>query len=157
MNNRETNHLASHLENTLNGEPWFGRSVFTLLSEVDASKAYKRPAGNSHSLADIVYHMITWASFTEKRLQRNREEDMAAFEKIDWRELDPNVHTWENAIKELKTIHENIIRLIRENDDSFLDEKVDYREYNFRFLVTGLTEHNIYHLGQVAYLMKLLS
>lgn len=157
MNNRETNHLASHLENTLTGEPWFGRSLFSLLGDVDPTKAYQRVSNCPHSPADLLYHMITWASFTEKRLMREKNDDMAAFEKLDWREIDPQKHPWEEGVAEFRRLMEHIILLVREKEDSFLDEKVDFREYNFRFLITGLTEHNIYHLGQLAQIMKMLS
>jgi len=30
------------------------------------------------------------------------------------------------------------------------------REYNYRFLLNGLMQHNIYHLGQIAFLKNLL-
>jgi len=46
---------------------------------------------------------------------------------------------------------------LEKRDDEFLKEMVDYRKYDFRFLLNGLMQHNIYHLGQVAYLKKLLS
>ena len=58
---------------------------------------------------------------------------------------------------EFKAIHKKIINLLKKRDDAFLHEIVDYRKYDFRFLINGMIEHNIYHLGQIAYLNKLLS
>ena len=49
-----------------------------------------------------------------------------------------------------------IIAGLKKKDDAFLKEIVDYRKYNFRFLINGMIEHNIYHLGQIAYLNKIL-
>jgi hypothetical protein len=60
-------------------------------------------------------------------------------------------------VKQLKEAHEQIINLLRHKDDGFLSEMVDFRKYNFRFLLNGLIQHNIYHLGQIAYVKKLLS
>ena len=81
---------------------------------------------------------------------------MAGFEKLDWRTIDPKVHTWEKGLKEFKKIHKEIVELLNQEDDAFLKGVVDYRDYNFRFLLNGLIQHNIYHLGQVAYVKKLL-
>jgi uncharacterized damage-inducible protein DinB len=153
--------LISRIENINSGEPWFGRAVYTILDEVDPKKAFIKPSwpGGSegeHSLADILYHMITWADFTLKRIQKEKKYDLAASEALDWRSIDPRVQTWKKGLTEFKTIHKNIISELKKKDDDFLHEIVDYRKYNFRFLINGMIEHNIYHLGQVAYLKKLL-
>ena len=83
--------------------------------------------------------------------------DMSAFEKMDWRELNPKLHTRKKALAEFKAIHKKIIALLDKKDDDFLLEIVDYRKYNYRFLLNGMIEHTIYHLGQVAYLNKMLA
>ncbi len=156
MNKKTIAHIR-HMEDVANGQPWFGRAVFELLKEVDTSKVFTRPAGKEHSMIEILYHMITWLSFAEQRILGNREQDLKTFEKLDWREIDPAVYSWEKGIAELNTIHQNIISLLKKKEDKFLEEKVDYREYNFDYLLTGVTEHTIYHIGQIAYINKLLS
>jgi uncharacterized damage-inducible protein DinB len=154
---KETDYIITSIRAVLEGQPWFGRSVMELLRETDLATVYKKPNENSHSLIELLYHMITWAEFTLKRLEKDMEKDLAAFEKLDWREIDPSEHTWEKGVAQFKVTHDLIIDLLetKENDD-WLKEKVDYREYNFRFLVLGLIQHDIYHIGQIAYLQKLL-
>lgn len=149
--------LIRSLEVSLSGQPWFGRSVYELLGEVDKSKVYVKPNHSEHSLIELLYHMNTWADFTLRRLQGDKEHDLTASEELDWREIDPSKHTWEQGIEEFKSIHEKIVALLQTRDDEFLKEIVDYKQYNFRFLVNGLIQHNIYHLGQIAYLNKLLT
>ena len=83
---------------------------------------------------------------------------MKAIEKMDWRGIDPKIHTWKKGMEQLKTIHSKIIELLKQKtDDSFLSGIVTIREYNYRFLLNGLIQHNIYHLGQIAYLKKMLN
>jgi uncharacterized damage-inducible protein DinB len=154
--NKEINSLIRRIENVNGGEPWFGRAVYTILEEVDPKKIYEKPKGSEHSLIELLYHMITWASFTLDRLEKNKISDLAAAESLDWRTIDPKVHTWKKGVAEFKSIHKKIIALLKKKDDIFLKEIVDYRNYNYHFLVNGMIEHNIYHLGQVAYLKKLL-
>ncbi len=160
--NKEVQSIARTIQNILNGQPWYGRAVYEILTEVDVSKVYTKPNGTEHSLIELLYHINTWAEFTLKRIEGTKEEDVGAAEKKDliaigWREIDPAIHTWENGVAELKSLHEKIIALLQTKDDVFLKEIVDHHQYNFRFLLNGLIQHNIYHLGQTAYLNKLLS
>ena len=155
--NKELESIIRNLENTLDGTPWYGRPVYALLREVDPSIVYKKPSPNSHSLADLLYHMLTWAEFTLKRIEKDNSQDLETFEKVDWREIDPAVHDWDEGLAALIATHQQIIAHLQTKDDFFLSETVDYRQYNFRFLLNGLIQHNIYHAGQIAYAMKLLS
>lgn len=154
--NKEVQSIIRNLENILSGEPWFGRAVYPILEEVETSRVYINPGNSGHSLIELLYHMITWADFTLKRLEKDDDMDLAAFEKMDWRVINPKIHTWKKGLTEFKAIHKKIATLLKKKDDSFLKEKVDYRKYNFRFLLNGLIQHNIYHLGQIAYVKKML-
>ncbi|MFT3932696.1 MAG: DinB family protein [Chitinophagaceae bacterium] len=152
--NTEIQSIISNLQAVLNGQPWYGRSMYEILEEIDSAQVYERP-NNNHSLIDLLYHMLTWAEFVRQRIAKEKVADMAAFEALDWRPIDPAIHTWQIGLKALKKTHKQIVDLLQTKEDTFLEEKCDYREYNFRFLLNGLIQHNIYHLGQIAYLHKL--
>lgn len=148
--------IIQRLENVNTGEPWFGRAIFIILDEVDVKKVYIKPNNSEHSMVELLYHMITWADFTLKRIEKDKINDLAMAKQLDWREINPKIHTWTRGLAEFKAINKKIIALLKKKDDAFLEEKVDYRKYNFDFLVKGMTEHNIYHLGQIACLNKML-
>lgn len=154
--NKEIQYIIASLQRTLEGEPWYGRPVVTMLQEIDPAMAYKKPGKNAHSLADLLYHMITWAEFTLARLKGDQQKDDNYFEPIDWRPIDPAVQTWQQGVKQFKDLNDQIISILQQKDDNLLKEMVDFRQYNFRFLLNGYIQHNIYHIGQVAYLKKLL-
>jgi uncharacterized damage-inducible protein DinB len=155
--NKEIQAIISGLQNILEGQPWYGKSAYHLLEEIDEANIYIKPNHNSHSLADLLYHMLTWAEFTQNRIEKEPIPDIAAFEVSDWRLIYPAVHNWQKGLAALKASHHKIIDLLQTKDDSFLEEKCDYRKYDFRYLLNGLIQHNIYHLGQVAYVNKLLA
>ena len=154
---KEVDYIVTGLRSILEGEPWYGKSVMKILQDVDSSMVYKKPNEKSHSLIELLYHMNTWADFTLKRLEKDEEKDLESFEKLDWRKIDPHEHSWEKGMAQFKVTHDLIIELLGTKEDEFLSEKVDYREYNFRFLLHGIIQHDIYHIGQIAYIMKLLS
>lgn len=154
--NKEVQSIIRNLQNVHSGQPWFGKPVHALLEEVNPATVYRRPNNTGHSLIDLLYHMITWAGFVLKRVEGETEKDPAAFEKLDWRIIDPAVHSWEKGVEEFKSIHSTIIKLLESKEDDFLKEKVEDREFNFRFMLNGLIQHNIYHAGQIALLKKIL-
>ncbi len=153
---KELQSFIRRIENANSGQPWFGRAVYSILDEIYPKKVFTRPGGTEHSMIELLYHMITWANFTLKRIEKDDDMDLVTFEKMDWREIDPKVNTWKKGLAEFKSTQKKIISRLNKKDDAFLKEIVDYRKYNFRFLINGMIEHNIYHLGQIAYLNKML-
>lgn len=147
------NHIINRMENTLTGDPWYGRSVFSILEDCPAEKTSLPETSNSHSLPDLLWHMITWAEFTLRRIE-GRQDDPKEMEILDWRKLDPSIHTWANGLREIRQVHDQIIARLKEKEDDFLLQKVDYRSYDFGYLLHGLIDHTIYHLGQIALLQK---
>lgn len=155
--NKETQSISHNIQNVLNGEPWFGRPVFAILNEIDPNLVYKKPNAHSHSIAELLFHMITWAEFCLRQIERADKKLIEEIESRDWIKIDPSVHTWKKGLEELKTIHDRIIEELEAKDDEWLKEKVHFRNFNFRFMLNGLIQHDIYHLGQIAYVKKLLA
>jgi len=155
--NKETQYIIKSFESTLSGQPWFGRAVYEILEEVDEVKANIKPNGSDHSMIVLLWHMNTWAEFVLGSLENKTTDEMKVIEANDWREIDPKVHTWKKGMEQLKGTHSNIIEILNKKEDSFLSEIVPTRKFNYRFMLNGLIQHNIYHLGQVAYLKKMLA
>jgi uncharacterized damage-inducible protein DinB len=155
---KQTQAIIKSFEDTLNGQPWFGRAVYEILGEADESKVHTKPNGTEHSMIELLWHMNTWAEFALGSLENRSVDEMKAIEANDWREIDPKTHTWKKGLEQLKAIHNKIIEILKQKtDDRFLGEIVPLRKFNFRYMLNGLIQHNIYHLGQVAYVKKMLA
>jgi uncharacterized damage-inducible protein DinB len=152
--NKEIQSIIHNLQNVLEGQCWYGRAVYQILNEIDPATVYHKPTEKSHSMIELLYHMNTWAAFCLKSMENAGKEEMTVIEENDWRIIDPAHHSWEKGLAEFKSLHEKIISLLQTKEDDWLNEKVKFREYNFRFMLNGLIQHNIYHLGQIAYLNK---
>ena len=151
--NNEIRSLIKNLQEVVNGEPWYGQSVNAISKTINAKNVYKKPSENSHSLIQLLYHMNIWAEFTLAQIE-NKVTDVTVFEKKDWIEIDPAEHTWEKGMKQFNSFHEEIISELQKRTDDLLDGAVEFRDYNFRYLLNGLIQHDIYHLGQIVYLNK---
>jgi uncharacterized damage-inducible protein DinB len=148
--------IKSQITAAYSGEPWFGRSAKALLSEVNEAVAFHKP-NEQHSPLELLWHMITWREFTIDRLQHSPQMRMEYFDKNDWRPLDLADPTlWKQGMERLAETQSELLSLLDKGDDSILDRQVAERSYNFRHLLHGIVQHDAYHLGQIAYLVKLL-
>jgi uncharacterized damage-inducible protein DinB len=153
--NREILLIAEQIKDAYEGQPWFGRNVKDILSEVDESVVFEKSKGQ-HSILELVWHMAIWKEFIINRL-RGDKKSIHYFEENDWRQLNhADKNLWPQGLQQLDKAHNELVEVIRQQTDDILSKKVTEREYNYRKLLYGICEHDIYHLGQIAYIKKML-
>lgn len=152
----EVQNIINSLNDAYEGDPWFGRNAKALLRDVDENIAFEKPNGQ-HSILELVWHMITWREFVISRMKTDEAKDLTYFESNDWRELDhADISLWQKGVQRLETTQRELLQVLEEQTDEMLDQNVDERTYTFRKLLNGIIQHDIYHLGQIAYVTKLL-
>jgi len=155
--NKEIQYLVSQLQESYNGDPWFGRNAEKLLGEVTETLAFQKPNGQ-HSIAELVWHMVNWREFVISRFKKDETKDLHYFEANDWRQLDHlDRSLWQHGLQKLNETQELLINILQDQTDSILDKIVEERTYSYRNLLNGIVQHDIYHLGQIAYLVKFLN
>ena len=154
--NNELKMYAAQLDENFNGEPWFGRNIQAILGEINEDMASQKPSGQ-HSILELLYHMINWRLFTINRLEKS-SATVKSFEENDWQVLDHNDQSlWQKGIEQLKNTQHKLMDLLNSMNDEELQNPVHERDYKNRALINGIIQHDIYHLGQIAYLKKMLS
>ena len=154
--NREVLLIAEQLKDAYNGSPWFGRSSTEILSEIDEGMVFEKPNGQ-HSMLELLWHMITWKEFTLSRLRNDDSKPLQYFEENDWRELDhSDKNLWQEGLGQFVKLHNELVEVIQQQKDGLLPQRVSDRNYDFRKLLNGIVQHDIYHLGQIAYIKKML-
>jgi uncharacterized damage-inducible protein DinB len=147
--------IIKKMDEVFDGNPWYGKAVLKVLKEMDPSTVYVKPNTKTHSAIDLIYHMINWQEFTLHQLEGNIP-DPARYESLDWRTINPVIHTWSAGIESYVSIHNRIINILKKSAADLLNRKAQHRDYNIRVLLYGLIDHNIYHCGQLAFLKKTL-
>jgi uncharacterized damage-inducible protein DinB len=136
-------------------EPWHGKGVKTILSEVNPQIVFQKPSGQ-HSILELVWHMATWKEFCVSRLL-NDGRNLGDFEELDWRELNhTDTALWRQGLNHYWNMHHLLMDLMLKQDNKILDTIVPGRKYNFRKLLNGICLHDTYHSGQIAYINKML-
>lgn len=149
----ETKRIKDQLTRAFRGKAWHGPSVMELLNDINAEKAAAHPVGGAHSIWEIVLHINTW-----ERIARRRIEEWTPIEvppEEDWPVVnDTTEHAWKNTVNALKLNHEVLRGLVKELDESRLEEIVPGTQYSVYFLLHGVIQHDLYHAGQIALLKK---
>ena len=154
--NNELKMYAAQLNENFAGEPWFGRNIQAILKEINEEIASQKPNGQ-HSILELLYHMINWRLFTINRLEKS-SATVKSFEENDWQVLDhQDKSLWQKGIDQLNDTQQRLLNLINTMKDEDLQSPVHERDYENRTLINGIIQHDIYHLGQIAYIKKMLS
>ncbi len=145
--------LTRELEQIVSGDPWHGSSVTRILEAMDPRLVFIR-IGNSHTIAEILLHMIAWTEETQARLAGKPASQPL---RGDW--PDPAVYTWTELKGLFRLSSEHLLDTIVNLDERSLKEPlIDTRDpalgagVNKEALIRGLIQHHIYHSGQIALL-----
>ena len=147
--------LILDFKDAFDREPWYGDSVMKKLNTINLDIANVRPLPSFNSIAEIIQHMINWRIFAIKKMQGDKGFDIRQNYANDWTEANISSQSdWDELIKKLQSSQKEIIKLLSVKNEDFLDLKVSGRDYDFAFLLAGILQHDIYHLGQIALVVK---
>lgn len=148
--------ITSQLNHIYEGDPWYGRSIKAVLESVDPQFIFGSPGKDMHSIAEIVAHMLSYRDFTEQRLQGSTGPPPEQEQTFDWKAISPDEkHVWQIMIEQFNISQQNLLLLLDQIEDSFLEKNVPGKDYSFQYLLTGIVQHDLYHLGQIVYINKL--
>ena len=123
----------------------------TKLNGIDFQVVNFVPVYSTNSIARIVQHMINWRIFAIEKLKGNSAFDIQLNSKQDWTDIIiRNQPDWDKLLIRLSNTHTEIVNILSQNnDEKFLKNITPGREYDFQYLVDGIIQHDIYHLGQI--------
>lgn len=146
------------LKNIQNGLLWIGTNFNKKINLLNSSEFFSQEKLSNHSVAEIISHLTCW-----------RRECILKIKTGKGSIKDDNILNWLTN-KELKLLGKNrvlsdynnslkeIIELLHDKDDSFLEElyfDTDFdKNFNYTFLIDGMIHHDLYHLGQLGIIIK---
>ena len=149
--------LTKKIEKVYSGNPWHGNSIKSVLRDIDPKTAFTMAAGNVHTIAELVAHIIAWREFVISKIKDDRNFKITQKLSFDWERIDRNEKTaWKSLLNALEKNQNEILTTLKKLDDDFLKLPVSRRRYNNEFLIEGGIQHDIYHLGQISLLKKMI-
>jgi len=138
------------------GDNWLDESFIKKLKNENNDTAFVQPIPGVHSVAEIVWHVIYWRNTLIKNMEgdlgyRDRTVDELNF--LSNKTLQEK--GWDDLISQLEASQQKLIGLLDKQTDDFLD--TFYRENDtYDYLVSGIIQHDSYHLGQIGLVQKML-
>lgn len=155
----EINLMIKNYNRVYKGRPWYGDSIKSILRKVDQKKIFIKPSGNkTNSIAEITAHIIGWREFLLSRISKNHEFKLTQKDTFNWKRIDDNEKTaWKNLLRKMDVVQNEIIKILDNSGDELLDLKVRDRKFKIKYLLDGVLQHDIYHLGQITLLSKIIN
>ena len=151
----ELSRLEQQLARAFAGEAWHGPSVLEALAGVTAQQAAAHPIPGAHSIWELTLHLGGTYDLVLRRLsgdgrQMTEAEDWPATPTI-------NDENWREAVGALQQLNDRLRQAIRQFPAARLDEPlVPEAPYTAYTQFIGVTQHNLYHAGQIVLLKKAL-
>jgi len=158
--NKQIKSIIRQLTEVHNGPIWAGQCYAKKLSQLNDNEVFIRPFPSIHSIAEIIAHIISWRKDTILKLKTGAGE-LTDTNPKNWRSNDElKAIGWEKILDEDNKTLLELLELLQDKDDTFLDEIYYDPEfggnYPYSFVLEGMLHHDIYHLGQIGLVIKLL-
>jgi uncharacterized damage-inducible protein DinB len=152
----EINRLEDQLRRVLEGKAWHGQSVLELLAGLSATQAASHPIAGAHSIWELVLHLASDYKLVLRRLAGNGRHLTAA---EDWPACPASTEeNWQQTLQELTLLSKKLRQAVRDFPEERLDDPiVPEAPYTAYTQFIGVTQHNLYHAGQIALLKHALS
>jgi uncharacterized damage-inducible protein DinB len=152
----EGTRLEDQLRRALEGEAWHGPSVLELLAGLSAAQAASHPIPGAHSIWELVAHLRSDYDLVLRRLAGDGRQLTAS---EAWPVcLVPSEENWQATVQQLTRLNTKLRQAVRDFPDEQLDAllvpDVPYTAYT-QFI--GITQHHVYHAGQIALLKRALA
>lgn len=152
---KQVTKIANEFVMIYQDKPWYGNSISKILDGVTENMALWRPTETTHSIAQLVWHMTYWRQPLIKKLEGDNDYKSSMESEDNW-STPEKIKTlgWKKILGQFQESQQKIVALLKKQDDSIL-EKPYYKTATYHEIITGIVQHDIYHLGQVAYLKSI--
>ena len=150
----ELERIEEQLRRSFEGEAWHGPSLREALDGVTADEASQHPIAGAHSIWELVLHLAGTYSLVLRRLNGDAT-DLAPDD--DWPTVDlPTPAKWAAALDVLRSLNQQLRGAVRTFNKDGLDQLMGNRRYSAYTQFIGLTQHDLYHAGQIVLLRRAL-
>lgn len=127
------------------GNNWVTDNFRDKVLSINEEKAIKKMPGYSHSVSELVGHIVAWRNFVVQKLTGNDDYDIEEESKENWNDL----QDWKTVITKFEAGHRHLLAAIETFPPGRWNENVPGRNYSFIYLICGIVHHDYYHYGQI--------
>ena len=151
------NNYIRQFEEIYAGPAWLGESFTDKFSYLSDEDAFLKPLPYVHCVAEVLSHVIEWRKEVLFRLQTHTRS-LEMRDPVDWRtQAELKQLGWSNLLEQFEEIQESILAFLHSKEDDWLEiEFPNERPLTHGTLIEGLIHHDIYHLGQIGLITRMV-
>jgi uncharacterized damage-inducible protein DinB len=149
MSNKELERIIENIDTVFRGDAWHGPSVMEIINSLPIDTVDTKQGFSKRTIAQLIFHMVAWRKFIIEKLADNIEFALKTEEENWGTAAETSKENWKNLVADLQQTHKQLIELLETKDDSLLDKRVAGEFYDFYKVLTGLIQHDTYHLGMI--------
>ncbi|WP_264553855.1 DinB family protein [Flavobacterium sp. N2038] len=150
----ESKRISNLYQSIYDGNPWLEVTLANTLKNVTAEQAYRKINPNLNTIWEIVNHLIQWRRNILERMQG--EVVQAPGHNYFVPVLDPSEAAWEQSLQTLAKSQESWNAFFEDFNDDHLAKIYVNNGHTYYEHLHGIIQHDVYHLGQIVILKKLL-
>ncbi len=146
---KELERIIDNMETVFRGDAWHGPSVTEMMNSLKPELVDQRHGFSKRTIAELIYHLIAWRRFAIEKLNDNIHFSLDSDE-ANWGSAEiTSKGSWPELKKLFTATHKELVELLNKENDELLDKRVPGEFYDFHKLLTGIVQHDTYHLGMI--------
>jgi uncharacterized damage-inducible protein DinB len=136
--------LLAELKSTHDQANWFV-PLNNAIDGLSAKQASWKPAADSHSVGELVHHLLYWNQRQLKTFKGEAPGDRVKDNKETFDKFEEG--NWVEVCKQLQQVMTEFESWVKTASDADLNAKME--------VLSNICTHNAYHIGQMVYVRKL--
>ena len=150
---KETQRLIQLFEKGYNGSPWIDVNLVDVLQNITPEQAIKKLYPNANSIWEITNHIISWR---ENVLQRVQGVEINTPLHNYFVPLQKGDMTWKQTLKKLEASQKEWIHFLKNLKENEFETIYKPNGMSYYEHIQGILQHDVYHLGQIVMLSRLI-
>lgn len=146
------NEIIEELGEVFEGSPWYGNSLSAYFQQIHPAMLNHSHL-DGHSIGQILEHMIVWREFVLDKLD-GKLNTMEVGGDLDWAGRVYSLEDKNALYSRLRSTQKQLLEKLRTKEDNLLTNAVPDKAYTYGYLLKGLVQHDIYHIGQLFLLIS---
>src|SRR5690554_1635520 len=139
------------------GNPWIDESFAKKLNGLSEEDAFRQPVPEVHSVAEVLSHLIEWRRELIERFTTGGPAFPLFDSEKNWYSNEAlRTRGWQQLREDLADTQHRLTKLWERLDDDFLNKSYQ-DEYPYHYMVEGIVHHDLYHLGQIGLIIKMVT
>lgn len=146
-------HYQTLLHHQLDGTPWYGKSITELLINNSPEISKTQESG----IISQIIHINNWKKYCVAKLHGDPDYAIEMNSENDWPSEQNTIYSKsiQAALLEYQLLQGQLLKLIDQKCDSDLMIRVvPGCDFNYKYLLDGIIHHDLYHIGQIAYILN---